>query len=309
MANRIRELLQNWLVIILLIVAILLIISYGYSIPATGFGDYTSPAGDFSRSKTLWDWLELLIIPAVLAIVGAWINQQVRRSEQGRSDEQERESALQNYIDQMSELLLQGRLAQDEVSLDVRLIAKARTVNILRTLDSKRNSLVLRFLQEIREVHHAYLIDLKNADLTNANLEAVDFSHANLDGAILNAANLHSANLSNANLQGASLTNTNLSDASLEAANLEHASLIRTNLQRAALFSVNFQYAELYNADLREAHLERARLANADMYLTDLRGAHLLHTNLEQAFSKTALFDETTQMPDGEKWNPASAER
>src|SRR5881275_518774 len=52
----------------------------------TGLGSYISPPhskdSDFQRGKTLWDWLQLLIIPTVLAIAGYVINLTINRSEQ-----------------------------------------------------------------------------------------------------------------------------------------------------------------------------------------------------------------------------------
>src|SRR5687767_12948774 len=46
----------------------------GYGVPWTGFGDYALPRSDYVRGKTLWDWMELLIIPLFLA-VGVYILQ------------------------------------------------------------------------------------------------------------------------------------------------------------------------------------------------------------------------------------------
>ncbi len=68
------------------------------------------------RQKTLWDWLQLLIIPAVLALAGYVINLTISRSEQeatkqrakteqGIAQDNQRETALQEYIDKMSELV------------------------------------------------------------------------------------------------------------------------------------------------------------------------------------------------------------
>jgi len=67
--------------------------------------------------KTLWDWLQLLILPAVLALGGYLFNYTTSKNEQKSTqlrDQTERdialdnqcEAALQTYIDKMSELLL-----------------------------------------------------------------------------------------------------------------------------------------------------------------------------------------------------------
>ncbi len=76
----------------------------------TGFGDYIGPLTKDQRGKTLWDLMELLIIPAVLAIGSILFNQaqkanELKIAEQRNKNEQEiatdrqREAALQSYID------------------------------------------------------------------------------------------------------------------------------------------------------------------------------------------------------------------
>lgn len=72
-------------VIILGLLAFVLLLAAGYSqlrvFSWVGFGDYTKPRGVDERGKTLWDWLELLVIPAVLAAVpGGYSVQSVKSS-------------------------------------------------------------------------------------------------------------------------------------------------------------------------------------------------------------------------------------
>src|SRR6266487_4686517 len=64
------------------------------------------------RGKTLWDWLQLLIIPTVLAVGGYLFNLTISRNEQRIASDNQRETALQDYIDKMSELLLKEHLSE-----------------------------------------------------------------------------------------------------------------------------------------------------------------------------------------------------
>src|SRR4051812_9293042 len=51
----------------------------------TGFDSYTTPAStthELHPAKTLWDWLSLLIVPAVLAGGALWFSNVEHRSEQ-----------------------------------------------------------------------------------------------------------------------------------------------------------------------------------------------------------------------------------
>lgn len=72
----------------------------------TGFGEYTGSLPEDQRAKTLWDWMDLLIVPALLGFIALWFNQAARAREQRITTDQQREKALQNYLDKMAELLL-----------------------------------------------------------------------------------------------------------------------------------------------------------------------------------------------------------
>src|SRR5260221_10666102 len=62
--------------------------------------------------KSLWDWLQLLIIPAALAVGGYLFNFTNSRNEQRIASDNQRETELQGYIDKMSDLLLKEHLRE-----------------------------------------------------------------------------------------------------------------------------------------------------------------------------------------------------
>lgn len=88
---------------------------------------------------TLWDWLDLLIVPVTIAAAttagAAWFTRQ-----------REQDAALQTYLDKMSELLVDKEL--HEKADDTRVTARARTLTVLRQLDGRRKRNVLLFLRE-----------------------------------------------------------------------------------------------------------------------------------------------------------------
>jgi hypothetical protein len=110
-------------------------------------------------NRTLWDWLELLIIPVVIAGGGLWFNQQQERQREDVRRQQERgleienqraqDEALQTYLDQIGQLLLDRErpLRQSEEGDEVRTLA--RTLTVLSTLESDlRKRSVVEFLYE-----------------------------------------------------------------------------------------------------------------------------------------------------------------
>ena len=88
-----------------------------------------------------------------------------------------------------------------------------------------------------------------------ANLRGADLREANLSGADLSMADLREANLS-----GADLSETNLSRANLSMANLSRANLSRANLSGAILSETNLSRANLSGAILSETNLSWAKI-------------------------------------------------
>jgi hypothetical protein len=122
------------------------------------------------RNKTIWDFLQLLIVPLMLAAIGFWFtaqqdarqqqteNQRAQQSQkiENQRAEAERElakqraqdEALQAYLDQMSGLLLERDLRTSEEDSEVRTLARVRTLTVLERLGSSRKTAVMQFLVE-----------------------------------------------------------------------------------------------------------------------------------------------------------------
>jgi len=251
---------------------------------------------ELPRAKVLWDWLELLIVPAALATVGLLFSRAQRHHEielaRKREAADERaiesraqEAALQGYFDRMTELLLDRRLCDPTVSDEVREIARVRTLNILRRLDTKRMRFVLEFLHDMQLIcEETPTLSLQGADLRSALLRNSQLPDINLAQALLSEATLAGANLTAGQLNGALLNKADLSSAKLQDASLMGANLVKVNLR---------------HADLRGANLVKANCAEADLSYVNLRGANLQEAHLEQVNLTGATFDEKTQWPTG----------
>jgi len=113
-----------------------------------------------------------------------------------------------------------------------------------------------------------YGADLRGTNLGRANLRGTSFGEANLREADLSGSNLSGADLSGANLSGSNLSGGDLHKAGFNGANLRGADLSGANLSRA-----DFTHAFLGEADLREASLNETIFGN-----TNLRGVQGLDT-------------------------------
>ena len=293
------------------------------------------------RGKTVWDWLQLLIIPLVLVVIGLAfdIRQQGiedRRAERERELEKQRaqDEALQAYLDQMSTLLLEKDLRNSEEDSEVRTLARARTLTVLEGLDPSRKSLVIQFLEEAKLIQSKdedppimYLtgadlsgarlgsIDLRGAVLVEANLSDAYLRLADMKGVALPAANLSNADLWGADMDSALLLETDLSGANLRSADLPNAVLLGTDLSSASLVSTDLSDADLSDANLSGANLDTANLSGANLSEANLRGANLFFADLSDAnlrgaegVTREELVQDTggdlggATMPNGQKY-------
>ncbi len=260
----------------------------------------TTTTEQIHSGKKLWDWLDLVAVPTVVAILGYWFQQrdkkkaeeQYKREMQIAQDNLS-EVAIQAYLDGMANLLLDKELAKElfpnvndnsELSYQdnpIRDVARVKTTTVLRRLegDEKRQAIIIAFLRDAE----LYGFIFKRVNLEGASLERANLRQADLEGADLKEANLEQAKLTRADLTKVNLGKANLKEANLERANLREANLVRANLKEANLEGANLRKADLRGANLGRANLKEADLGGADLGGADLKEANLEGTNLEGA--------------------------
>lgn len=314
----------------LIIPGLVWLIIQGYSVGWTGFGKTEL------QVKTLWDWMNLLLVPLILAGSVVLISRSQQAAEREHNEERsdleheietdrQQEEALQAYFDRIIELVLKDKLSKFSPD-EVRNVARTRTLTVLRGLDARRKGLVVLFLKDSGLIEREAVIDLSGADLSgaflvSASLKRVNLSEADLSRAVLRGANLSKSYLSLANLSGADLTDANLGDADLFEANLNGSDLSRSHLKganfngadlrscrlngadvrEADLSGVNLNVSDLVGANLRGANLGGAKLLGADLRLADLSQADLSGTEIAEIELEKAKSLEGATMPDGRK--------
>lgn len=114
-------------------------------------------------------------------------------------------------------------------------------------------------------------VDLRCADLSNANLRGIDLYIASIIGGngvnLYGSANLCGANLSGADLRGACLSNVNLSSSDLRGADLSYATLFGTNLNYADLSDAKLYYDALVHSTMVGANLCGTNLCGTNLYV------------------------------------------
>src|SRR5216684_4256886 len=236
--NRSRLLLVVGAMVLLVGVVVLIIAGYIFKWDWTGFNEHRGPnILQYQPAKTLWDWLQLLgvlAIPVAVVLGVAWFTTKQGQGGDAENKDNQREAALQAYIDNMLELLLAKNLRSSTEDEEVQKIARVRTLTVLRRLDAERKGSVLQFLHESGLIgKDKRVLNLTGANLIGANLIGANLSGANLSGVYLSRADLSGADLSKANLSGANLSEADLSGANLNGANLSGADLSLANLRGA----------------------------------------------------------------------------
>jgi uncharacterized protein YjbI with pentapeptide repeats len=275
-----------------LVVALVVILGYVVPLPWTGLATQSTAGRTY---KTLWDWFDLLIVPAALAGLGFLLSRIEKRTELASAEARARAGALQSYLDQMSVLLVDKALLDSAEDSPLRVVARARTLTVLRRQDGAGRGLVLQFLYESQLIGGGFIEDRRLGaviDLAGADLRDVDGDGLKLCGVVLTKADLSGASLRGADLTGAMLNQTTMRGADITPAYPSYTedyrfvpSLIRANLQAADLtgarVEATFEGARLDGATLTQADLTRSyfagvQLRNAKMKGANLRGAQKL---------------------------------
>jgi hypothetical protein len=272
-------------------------------------------------SKTLWDWMDLLIVPVVLAVGGFLFNRSEKKNDREIAAQKEvterelaidnmEENSLQMYLDRITELIRNEDLKEwqdgeyskkDDPKIIKRifigLLARARTMTILPRLNSNRKGSLVQFLHELHLIlKTGTVIHLQGADLSKANFQSLDlhdvyfygtslelanFNQAYLYGAHLSSAKLSRANFKNSNLELINFHNSDLEGADLEGAVIRGAICIGTKFKNANLKNVDFSIGEFREGN--NVTKKTTALDGADFTGADLSGANLTGACLKDA--------------------------
>jgi hypothetical protein len=299
-----------------------------------GYLDRPKPDWIDVADKTVWDWLEVLIVPAALAIGVYWLNrrQAKRERDQQRSREAEREAteeawknrelevenqraqdvALQAYLEQMSKLMIDHGLWSQSMADNVgdapegegqALIRDARAF-IQRNKRASARREHKPQLDSVSAVARALTLTVLPRLDSERKRSVVQFLYESslIDKPnpviSLEGADLRGVNLHRAKLQGADLRNANLESANLTVVNLEGADLLNANLKGTDLRTGRLRGANLWGADLERANLSMAKLTDAKVLGTNFDGADLSGATMPNG----QKYEEWLETPEGQKW-------
>jgi hypothetical protein len=240
----------------------------------------TRPRKIINAKSSTWQALfQALAVPVSIGVLvfgvfefkwqqGATANQELN---------QQRQATLENYLNDISSLVLTYHLSGRKPNREARALAVARTDTAVLNLDGARKGILIRYLWDTYLIRgRSPVIYLHRADLNWA-----DFKNSYLYGADLSTDYLFQANFSDVDAHGANLSWADLVRAGLDKANL--------GCVATSQFAVTVEMLEqahpksIYCADLKHADLSDARLADADLVGTNLNHAVLAGADLRGA--------------------------
>jgi uncharacterized protein YjbI with pentapeptide repeats len=265
----------------------------------TGFRN----TGQEVAGRTLWDWLQLLLVPVGIALALFALNNSQANRERARAERQAAQDRLQAnrraandraianqrargdtvrvYLQQMSNLLLDHDLRHSRIGSDVRVLARTLTLTVLPQLDGERKGLVLQFLSEqqlinppqTRQVYAGdvpLLVGIKHGvSAAKVSLEGADLSGLVWGG----GRELEAGDLSGANLRGARFIDARLGQIGRL---VGHPSPTYTmSFSGADLRGARFDHAELSGVKFRAATLADASFRGTFMQDVSMRFACL----------------------------------
>lgn len=285
--------------------------------------DETTVSEQIHPPKTLWNLIEISLVPILLATL-TYIYQRRDKEKERKQAELEREIAgnnlseelIQDYFNNIAKFLINKQLRKKLFTLSeqklfnlenednsIKSVVRVQTITILRRLENDKISQkrIIDFLQDA-ELYKFILtnanlsdLNLSGLKLNKVNLQKSNLKSTNLDNASLIEANLSSADLKKVNPINAQLNNINLSSADLSGANFEGYNFKGANFTKAKLFNVNLNNIHTYEANFSYADIGDhdygiANFNNADLNQANFSNANLLYVNFKGAYLASANF-------------------
>lgn len=98
------------LILALGLVGIVAFTRWAYHQPWTGLDQYIPASEKEQRAKTLWDWMDLLIVPVVLGAGAYWFNSRRDEAVQAVEHDRQRQESLNSFIESVGSLLIEHPL-------------------------------------------------------------------------------------------------------------------------------------------------------------------------------------------------------
>lgn len=216
-----------------------------------------------------------------------------RELERNITDDRYKNDVFDAYIKEMGRLLENhsGFLTSNNVTAT---LARVKTLNVFRQLDSQSKVRIIRFLYEAGQLDH--LASHTSLDLSSADLSNIDLSYSIINKRKLDKLSLAGAILSNATFTRIEMQRINFSEAQLDNASFAEAQLDNIDYSFSQLGNANFSSVKLRNVTFLHSSFHNTSFFNASLsngrFLGLCENIDFSFTRLKDVdFSSGALFD------------------
>lgn len=235
------DMVEKAVVLVVLVALSAVIVAVGYDTEWTDIGEISVHNPKVAPGKTLWDWLELLIVPIVLALGTLFFEARWKAAAERQEVGRQRQGVLEGFMTYVSQMVVPVR----EYGLDERdrvsSMIRSRALSAVRQLDPERKTQLLQFLSEaglLKRVEERgskdFFISLIGADLSYLDLDGAALVDSELRGALFEGTTFRHAQLLGADLRGSVFRNADFSQANLDGADLHQAVLSRVRVAGAS---------------------------------------------------------------------------
>jgi uncharacterized protein YjbI with pentapeptide repeats len=269
------------------------------------------------QKKSFWDWLQLLIIPLMLALGAFYLNSAADFRDYQIAQEQKHQEILTDYFSKMQDLIVETKKSkqtpgskesnsEERLLLEFRTTAQALTLSVLEQLDGKRKGKVITYLAEsqlitanndnqssLPEVENDNPSSLPEIKLNGANLKEIVLKNVDLYS-IIDMKNkdriINGIKINNANMERANLSKVNLFKSDLMGSNLENATLQNVNFAGSTMKSSRFINGQITDVDFTGVNLSETIFDNIKLENIKISDK----TNFDNAcFTKSVTFNNT----------------
>ncbi|CCI38803.1 pentapeptide repeat-containing protein [Microcystis aeruginosa] len=200
------------------------------------------------QKKSFWDWLQLLIVPLMLAFGAFYLNYASETRDKQIAEEGKQQELLKDYFSKMQTLIVETKKSKesqpnpDRAPLlpEFQPIAQALTLAVLDELDGKRKGKVISYLADSKLIT-ANIKDQKSKpviDLRKANLKEIVLEDVSLDGLSITGADMTEAKLTEVILTNSNLVSSKFINATLDTVDFSGSKLGNSNFYDADLKNI-----------------------------------------------------------------------
>jgi hypothetical protein len=243
------------------------------------------PDEEIRPAKTAWDWLQLVAVPLMLAVLAlifnGWLSGREADREEARAQrdrdiarEARLDGILTGYLADTSKLVLDRDLLRSRFGSDVQSVARTLSLAAVRRLDGRRKGEVLKYLMDSRLLGVGGVAGSgshgRGGPRLKVDVEGADLRDADLTGEVVSGI-LRGADLRNARFDSATLDGVEFGSSDLRGASFRKALSVEANFTGARLNGAAFDRADMIGPD--DTAFDFACLTNASFRKADLRGA------------------------------------